>query len=221
MRIQLIPTKGGSPIHIPNEPEVLIGRSPELCRVAIPNTAISKKHCILLQKEGKLYIHDQGSTYGTLVNGIKLDKGKPIEVKKGNLITLGPIEFKLETDEAKPAQQTPISDDELQQEFDEIIPGDDPEDDAPEKSKQVAFDEATQKAIRESIGVHEPYIPPPLVKPPVKPIVKEETKTNPPTYPQVKSWKQRLKEFFTLSRKPKKEQKVVQKPVQKNQQNKR
>lgn len=56
----------------------------------IGNSAVSRYHAsIKVDKSKKAYIVDNGSTNGTLVNGIKIAPGKPVRIKHGDNIVLG------------------------------------------------------------------------------------------------------------------------------------
>jgi len=87
-------------------PQFLIGRD-EQCHLRPASPLISKRHCALIQKDGKAYIRDFGSTNGTFVNNEPV-KGER-ELQAGDELKVGPIQFsvRLETEEAKtPAPPT-------------------------------------------------------------------------------------------------------------------
>ena len=72
--------------------KLTVGRDAQ-CEFTLDSKAypkiLSKKHCVVVCKEGKLYLMDNGSTNGTLVNGIKVDKRKPMPLSSGSLIVFG------------------------------------------------------------------------------------------------------------------------------------
>lgn len=71
---------------------VRIGRDPSKNDLVYPaNTqGISGVHCILILKDGVLYLQDLGSTYGTFVNGgQRLAANQPVALKIGDRFTLG------------------------------------------------------------------------------------------------------------------------------------
>lgn len=84
-------SKNGQTYQIlPNNP-VTVGRQPP-CTVLYPNDAggISRKHCtITMDSQGRMYIRDDNSTYGTMVNGIRIAAGVWVYVKRGSLIRFG------------------------------------------------------------------------------------------------------------------------------------
>jgi PAS domain-containing protein len=64
--------------------------------VVLASSRVSKKHCVLVTSNGKLVVHDQGSSNGTFVNGV-LAKEK--NLKSGDRISVG--EFVFEVIESK------------------------------------------------------------------------------------------------------------------------
>jgi len=66
--------------------ENIIGAAPA-CNVRIDCETISSKHAVISYRDGNFYIRDLGSTNGTLVNGMRLDR--EILLKDGDNITLG------------------------------------------------------------------------------------------------------------------------------------
>ena len=82
--------------------DFLIGRDPE-CHLRPASPAISKQHSGIATREGKVYVRDCGSTNGTFVNGEQIAGER--EVKNGDILKVGPLEFKLslEADAPVPA----------------------------------------------------------------------------------------------------------------------
>ena len=71
-----------------------IGKSKTKADYAIENnTAISRVHCIIVQKDGVNYIKDNGSTNHTFINGIQLEPGKEVLLKNKTIIRMGDEEF--------------------------------------------------------------------------------------------------------------------------------
>lgn len=71
---------------------VRIGRDPSRNDLVFPNgtQGISGVHCILIAKDGVLYLQDLGSTYGTFVNGgQRLAPNQPIVLRAGDRFSLG------------------------------------------------------------------------------------------------------------------------------------
>jgi predicted component of type VI protein secretion system len=83
-------------------PEFLIGRDPQ-CHLRPASQAISKLHCAVLVRDGKVYVKDYGSTNGTLVNDA-LVQDTEIAVEDGATLRVGPLDFrvKIEVLAAKP-----------------------------------------------------------------------------------------------------------------------
>ena len=55
--------------------------------ILLNNQTVSSYHASLrIGKDGKVYIHDNGSLNGTKVNGVKIDKNKDVRIKKGDNI---------------------------------------------------------------------------------------------------------------------------------------
>jgi pSer/pThr/pTyr-binding forkhead associated (FHA) protein len=72
--------------------EFLIGRDPH-CQLRPASPAISKQHCGISVREGKLFVRDYGSTNGTFLNGEQIAGER--EAKIGDHLKVGPLEFKL------------------------------------------------------------------------------------------------------------------------------
>lgn len=71
---------------------VRIGRDPAKNDLVYPGNTqgISGVHCILIMKDGTLYLQDLGSTYGTFINGgQRLAANQPVALKIGDRFTLG------------------------------------------------------------------------------------------------------------------------------------
>lgn len=67
----------------------VIGRRQD-CDLCIPLMNVSRRHCEINQDEGKLKLRDLGSRNGTFVNGEKISEA---ELKEGDLINIGPLQF--------------------------------------------------------------------------------------------------------------------------------
>lgn len=67
MRVQLVPTDGGTAIEITKD-LMLVGRKDD-CDIQLDHKSISKQHCVLVKTDGLLLLRDLGSTNGTRVNG--------------------------------------------------------------------------------------------------------------------------------------------------------
>jgi len=73
--------------------QFVIGRD-EGCNLRPASPAISKKHCAILVKTGRVYIKDLGSTNGTFVNDDVITEEQ--ELLPGDRVKVGPLEFTLQ-----------------------------------------------------------------------------------------------------------------------------
>ena len=78
---------------------VLVGRGPH-CQVQIEDPSVSRVHCRLLVRDGKVIIYDAGSRWGTSVNG---ERVREQELQPGDCIEMGETTLRLE------AQWSPIA----------------------------------------------------------------------------------------------------------------
>eukprot|EP00967_Tisochrysis_lutea_P098127 scaffold144660_cov28-Tisochrysis_lutea.AAC.2 len=87
----LLPLESGS-----SSGTFVIGRSSS-CNVTLSrDDQISRRHVEVQAREGKLFIRDLGSTYGTKLNGLAL--GDHVEqVRPGDTVTMGTSSFRLQT----------------------------------------------------------------------------------------------------------------------------
>ena len=67
--------------------------------VILNSPTVSRYHGSLRIKGNKAFIHDNGSKNGTLLNGVRVDPGKDVRVKKGDSIQCGSEDI---TDQIKP-----------------------------------------------------------------------------------------------------------------------
>ena len=92
MKLSLVVAQGvhsGKVIPI-TLPQFVIGRDPQ-CQLRPASPAISKRHCAVLVRGGKVFVQDFGSTNGTFVNGEAV-QGE-VEVRDGDRLKAGPLEF--------------------------------------------------------------------------------------------------------------------------------
>src|SRR5581483_10389856 len=73
-------------------PQFIIGRDPR-CNLRPASAMISKQHCALIIKDGKVYLKDFDSTNGTFVNDQQI-KGA-VGLKNGDVIKVGPLTFQI------------------------------------------------------------------------------------------------------------------------------
>ncbi len=94
----------------PNEGKVLeiklsqfvVGRDPQ-CHLRPASPMISKRHCAVLQREGKAFIRDFGSTNGTFVNDEPV-KGE-LELHPGDHLKIGPLLFEVRIEASAPVNR--------------------------------------------------------------------------------------------------------------------
>ncbi len=91
-RYRLIDTASGETLEVPESGAVL-GRE-RGCDLVLEGKGVSRRHAIIQQAAGGYVLIDQSSN-GTLVNGTRLAAAHPL--RPGDLITIGPNEFRWET----------------------------------------------------------------------------------------------------------------------------
>ncbi len=74
---------------------IKIGRDKINDIVISDDPLVSRKHAIIEQLGGKLYLEDKGSTNGTYVNKNPLQSGQRVELRKGDVIQVGKTELKV------------------------------------------------------------------------------------------------------------------------------
>ena len=103
MKVSLVVAQGvhaGKTIPI-TSPQFLIGRDPH-CNLRPASPAISKQHCGIFVREGKVFVKDYGSTNGTCINGEPVVDER--EAANEDKVKIGPLEFvlKIEATAARP-----------------------------------------------------------------------------------------------------------------------
>jgi hypothetical protein len=73
--------------------EVRAGRDAAQCVIALNEPRVSGVHASLKLEGGQLYVRDENSNNGTLVNGNRLAPGIWSPVPSGSILRFGPIEF--------------------------------------------------------------------------------------------------------------------------------
>ena len=105
MKVSLVVSQGlhkGKTIPIPVV-QFVIGRD-EGCQLRPSSPAVSKRHCALLVRSGKIFIQDFGSTNGTFVNDQPVTG--QVEINDNDRIKIGPLEFVLRAVHAEAAPST-------------------------------------------------------------------------------------------------------------------
>lgn len=165
MEVKLVVIEGDSPVEeFPIVLPSIIGRGRE-ADVTLRHPLISRKHCELIEQDGRLKVRDLESLNGTFVDHNNIDEAI---VPSGSLLTVGGFTFRAEyqdtaaSDVAEPAEDdgndadTVAGDNDLAAAFQEMSSGDDdelglelnldadPDDDAP--TQPLEADEDTQQA---------------------------------------------------------------------------
>lgn len=73
----------------------IIGRRKENDGVLDFSNSISRVHCSIVRSDGAFYITDEGSRFGTFVNGVPCGKGQFLRLQDGDSVRLANIEFKV------------------------------------------------------------------------------------------------------------------------------
>ena len=95
MEVKLVITGGKSAgREVPvTGPEFLIGRSEE-CHLRPQSSRVSRRHTMIVVREGYVAVRDLGSSNGTYVNDEKIEGEK--ELKNGDQLKVGPLEFEVQ-----------------------------------------------------------------------------------------------------------------------------
>lgn len=82
----------GKRIMLPKNMHLRIGCDSNTCGIALPpgTPGVSRVHCEIWLEQGKLYLSDLGSTYGTFIgSGNRINSNNPICITEGTKIFLG------------------------------------------------------------------------------------------------------------------------------------
>jgi pSer/pThr/pTyr-binding forkhead associated (FHA) protein len=82
--------------------QFVVGRDPQ-CHLRPASPMISKRHCAVLQREGKVFVNDFDSTNGTFVNNEQV-KGE-VELHHGDQLKLGPLLFEVRIEATAPVNR--------------------------------------------------------------------------------------------------------------------
>jgi pSer/pThr/pTyr-binding forkhead associated (FHA) protein len=105
MKVSLVVAQGahqGKEIPI-KQAQFVIGRDPE-CQLRPASPMISRRHCAVLVREGKVWVRDFGSTNGTQVNGQRVEG--EVELHNGDTLKADPLVFTLRVEAAAPPPAT-------------------------------------------------------------------------------------------------------------------
>lgn len=101
MKIQLVVAQGvhsGKVIPVTST-QFIIGRDPQ-CNLRPASPSVSKQHCGIFVRGGKVVVKDYGSTNGTTVNGESVQGER--ELSNDDHLKIGPLEFKIQILTAAP-----------------------------------------------------------------------------------------------------------------------
>src|SRR5262245_46361022 len=76
--------------------QFVIGRDPQ-CHLRPASVAVSKRHCAILVRNGKVFVRDFDSTNGTFVNDQQI-KGE-VELKHEDKLKVGALIFSVQIDQ--------------------------------------------------------------------------------------------------------------------------
>jgi pSer/pThr/pTyr-binding forkhead associated (FHA) protein len=99
----LVGKNSGQELTIPG-PRFFIGRA-EDCQLRPRSDLISRHHCVLLIEDSFVAVRDFGSKNGTIVNGQRIVGER--ELKPGDHLTIGPLEFEVVAQTPVPAKKRP------------------------------------------------------------------------------------------------------------------
>ena len=84
-------------------PEFIIGRG-EQAHLRPASDLVSRKHCAVKLRDGKVVIEDLGSRNGTFINGKTIEQ--PHVVQIGDVLRVGRLQFEVVLDHAKPVTKS-------------------------------------------------------------------------------------------------------------------
>jgi len=87
--------------------EFLIGRDPQ-CQLRPASQAVSKQHCAVLVRDGKIFVKDYGSTNGTFLNDSPITPNGEVEVRADDRLRIGPLDFSVQVVIPRPSDSTPL-----------------------------------------------------------------------------------------------------------------
>ncbi len=90
----IIDTLPNNPVLLPADLSISIGRG-DACDVQLLNPSASRVHCRVIVKNGRVTLLDEGSRWGTLVNGLRVSE---CDLWPGDRIQIGDTSLQLVSD---------------------------------------------------------------------------------------------------------------------------
>ncbi|MFO0935617.1 MAG: FHA domain-containing protein [Gemmataceae bacterium] len=109
MQVNLVVSTGihqGKQIPIPGD-QFIIGRDPT-CQLRPASQMVSKQHCAFVIKDEKVFLKDFGSTNGTFVNDNQLVPNSTVQIRPGDRVKVGPLDFTVQFVGGKASDSTPL-----------------------------------------------------------------------------------------------------------------
>lgn len=111
MKVSLVVASGvhqGKVIPVATQ-QFVIGRDPQ-CQLRPASQAISKQHCAIIVRDKAVYLKDYGSTNGTFLNDGQIESNAEVQVKTGDRVRVGPLDFTMQIVFPRPSDSTPLPD---------------------------------------------------------------------------------------------------------------
>lgn len=89
----------------PLEGELVLGRDPG-CSVPLDDSYLSRRHCAVENRGGKVWVRDLGSYNGTYVNGVRIHED--CELLPGDVLKVGRTRLMVDTNQAAPDESLRI-----------------------------------------------------------------------------------------------------------------
>lgn len=116
----------GKKLKLPDR-DITVGRDLE-CDIRVSDSDVSRMHCQIKIRDGKLFVDDLKSRNGTFINDIAIEAETPLQ--PGDLLRIGPMVFELvgtktrikKPTNLEPDQAASLSDDDISSWLSEEVP---------------------------------------------------------------------------------------------------